>query len=159
MFSSENIDCISNISFLITVSYCSVQVRHGLPGLQHAHQLALLGLGQALGHGDPELDAWALGRELNKLLNVCLSFPRFLGCILVVFFLFMDFSYMFFLLWSWSRRMRGLGGTNCWVFPRILSSQVSQKFMCNFIKDMWTCSAYCLVWKLLLEIRMFENSV
>ena len=109
MFISENINCISNILALITVSYCSVYVRHGLPNLQQAQQLALLGLSQALGLGDPEFDAWALGRGINKLLNVCLSFPRFLGCILVMFSLFMGFSSMFFSLWSWSQLMRGFG--------------------------------------------------
>ena len=72
MFISENIDSISNILSLTTVSYCSVHVRHGLLSLQHAQQLGLLGLSQALDHGDPELHVWALGRGINKLLNVCL---------------------------------------------------------------------------------------
>ena len=42
----------------------------GLPNLQHARQLALLGLSQALGLGDPEFDAWALARGINNFLNV-----------------------------------------------------------------------------------------
>ena len=70
MFISENIDSISNILSLTTVSYCSVRVRHGLLSLQHAQQLGLLGLSQALGHGDPEFDAWALARGINNFLNV-----------------------------------------------------------------------------------------
>ena len=155
MFVSETIDCKGNILSLIIVFYCSVHVRHGLPDLQHAQQLGLLGLSQALGHGDPEFDAWALGREINKLLNVCLSFPRFLGCILVMFSLFMGFSSMFFSLWSWAQLMRDLGGTNFWTCSRILFSQVSQKFMHNFIKDAWTCSAYCLGGIFRLEITNF----